>query len=404
MNLTGIRGRYLVSKAETGESAVTGRLWLWQEKLCPALGWFAGMGLVAPALGACGDEDAVEQDAGDGSTQEVSLGSPTVATSSSSSAAPPSQTPVANAGSGGAPAIGSEIEDGGSNGGAGGVSDAAAGGVGGELEPNSSGGAESEAGAGGKFASGGARGESGETGTGGAGGEGPTEVFNPCPQDGTPCRVMPLGDSITDGVGSSHRSGYRPELFRLAATDGASVTFVGSASDQSPTVVAGLPFPGDHEGHSSFTIDDTNNRDGLYPRVVGWLAEHPPEIVTLMIGTNDLNNQSEVETAPQRLGLLLDRIAESAPEALVVVAQVVPSRDDGLNERVAAFNAEIPGLLEERVAAGQHLLMVDMFGAFTDDAGYKTNFLADKLHPNDAGYEVMAAVWYDAIGALLPRP
>ncbi len=42
-----------------------------------------------------------------------------------------------------------------------------------------------------------------------------------------------------------------------------------------------------------------------------------------------------------------------------------------------------------------------MYGAFTADAGYKTALMADRLHPKDAGYLVIANVWYQAIGALL---
>src|SRR5436190_12856238 len=42
-----------------------------------------------------------------------------------------------------------------------------------------------------------------------------TAPYDPCPAAGTPCAVMPLGDSITEGAGSSG-GGYRPPLFHLA--------------------------------------------------------------------------------------------------------------------------------------------------------------------------------------------
>jgi lysophospholipase L1-like esterase len=37
----------------------------------------------------------------------------------------------------------------------------------------------------------------------------------------------------------------------------------------------------------------------------------------------------------------------------------------------------------------------------TASANYSTVDLANTLHPNDTGYEVMAATWYAAIGPLL---
>jgi lysophospholipase L1-like esterase len=45
--------------------------------------------------------------------------------------------------------------------------------------------------------------------------------------------------------------------------------------------------------------------------------------------------------------------------------------------------------------------MVDMYSAFTSNADFKAKYLSDNLHPTDAGYVVMAGVWYAAIGPLL---
>ena len=212
---------------------------------------------------------------------------------------------------------------------------------------------------------------------------------------------MPLGDSITDGVGSSTGAGYRLELFRLALQDEKKLTFVGS-HESGPDTVDDVPFPKQQEGHSGWTIDDGGGRSGLYPKLEEWLTATPPDIVTLMIGTNDVDIELDLVNAGMRLGLLLDRIIEHAPDALIVVAQIVPTTDDTENQRVMTYNAAIPELVQQRAEAGKHITMVDMYGAFTDNANYKTEYLADKLHPSDAGYVVMADTWYESIGALLP--
>jgi hypothetical protein len=62
----------------------------------------------------------------------------------------------------------------------------------------------------------------------------------------------------------------------------------------------------------------------------------------------------------------------------------------------------MPQLVKARADAGKHVIMVDMYGAFTKNNDYKTAYMQDELHPKDAGYVVMAGVWYDAIGSLLP--
>ncbi len=212
---------------------------------------------------------------------------------------------------------------------------------------------------------------------------------------------MPLGDSITDGAGSSHNAGYRRELFRLSLMNNKKLTFVGS-HESGPDMVDGVAFPKKQEGHSGWTIDDGGGRSGLYPKIQGWLTAMPPHIVTLMIGTNDVNIQLDLGNADDRLALLIDRIITNAPNALVVVAQIVPTTDDGINQRVMTYNSAIPALVKARADAGKHIKLVDMYSAFTKNGSYKSQLMADALHPKDAGYVVMANTWYDAIGAYLP--
>lgn len=211
---------------------------------------------------------------------------------------------------------------------------------------------------------------------------------------------MPLGDSITD-LGGQENGAYRVDLFKLSLTNNKKLTFVGS-HESGPQMVEGVPFPRHQEGHSGWTIADGAGRDGLYDQIQGWLMTTPPHIVLLMIGTNDTDLQLDLQNAPMRLGLLLDRIAMYAPNALTVVAQIVPSTDDPLNQRIQAYNAAIPGLVKARADAGKHLIMVDMYTAFTMNSNYKTAYMGDKLHPKAEGLVVMANTWWAAIGALLP--
>jgi lysophospholipase L1-like esterase len=238
----------------------------------------------------------------------------------------------------------------------------------------------------------------GVAGGGGTGGQAP---YNPCPTNGDACRIMPLGDSITDGVGSSTGASYRLELFRLSLMNNKKLTFVGS-HESGPDMVDNTPFPKKQEGHSGWTIDDGGGRSGLYPKIQGWLTSTPPDIVTLMIGTNDVDISLDLANAGTRLGLLLDRIAMYAPNALIVVAQMVPTKDDGENQRVITYNSAIPNLVKTRADAGKHIVMVDMYSAFTSNPNYKTQYMNDNLHPKDAGYVAMANVWWTAVGGFLP--
>jgi lysophospholipase L1-like esterase len=224
-------------------------------------------------------------------------------------------------------------------------------------------------------------------------------AYNPCPPVGSACRIMPLGDSITYGHESSTGGGYRVPLFQTAINAKQNITFVGSQVS-GPAMVAGTPFPQNNEGHSGYTIDTGGGRQGILPLTPGAIKTYKPHIVTLMIGTNDVDIQLDLANAPTRLATLIDAILGADPNLLLVVAQITPTQTDSENVRVMAYNAAIPAIVSARARQGKHILLVDMYGALTANANYKTAYLANNLHPNDAGFVVMASVWYAAIGSL----
>ena len=187
-------------------------------------------------------------------------------------------------------------------------------------------------------------------------------------------RVMPLGDSITDGLNVP--GGYRIGLWQRLVADGYTVDFVGSQFN-GPASLGDH----DHEGHSGWTIAQIDQN------IVNWLRTSTPRTVLLHIGTNDMIGGAS--GAPQRLSTLLDRIASTAPGTIVFVATIVPlSFNDAA---VRTFNAAIPGIVQSKVNAGQRVHLVDMYSALT------TADLADGVHPNAGGYDKMAAVWYNAL-------
>jgi lysophospholipase L1-like esterase len=220
--------------------------------------------------------------------------------------------------------------------------------------------------------------------------------FKPCPTDGSACKIMPLGDSITFGLQSSTGGGYRVELFRKTLADDHPVTFVGRQAT-GPNTLDGQPFPRNNEGYSGATIATGGNQ--LANRVDAAFAANKPNIVLLHIGTNNLY-QGLPQGVTGQLGALIDQITTDVPDALVVVAEITPlgSATNG----VQAYNAAIPAIVQQRVAAGKHLLLVNMASAFAAANANVSALLADGVHPNDQGYAIMAQTWYDAIESVLP--
>jgi GDSL-like lipase/acylhydrolase family protein len=222
--------------------------------------------------------------------------------------------------------------------------------------------------------------------------------YNPCANQTTPCVIMPLGDSITYGDQSTDQGGWRTRLFHLAVMNKQSITFVGGMMD-GPDTVDGVPFPKHHEGHSGYEIGGDHGITSFTTLAVNG---YPSQILLLGIGTNDFATMDDPAGAAMRLATLLDLILTTNPNLLLIVAQITPTMDDSINTLIQAYNAAIPGLVSSRAAAGKHIAMVDNYDALASDPNFKTDYLANNLHPNDAGYTKMAEAWYTKIGSLFP--
>ncbi len=202
-----------------------------------------------------------------------------------------------------------------------------------------------------------------------------------CP-DNTPCRILPLGDSITDGFGIP--GGYRIELFRQSLLAGFSIDFVGGSTN-GPSTVDGVPFPRSPEGHSGWTISQINNIVNQGAVEVG------ADIILLHIGTNDIIGNAS--NAPSNLANLLDNIISRTPNSLLVVSNIIPLPSSPV--AINLYNAQIPAMVTSRAAEGANIIFVDQF------TGFPNSELSDGIHPNQVGYARMAHKWFDAIAEYL---
>lgn len=192
-------------------------------------------------------------------------------------------------------------------------------------------------------------------------------------------KVMPMGDSITWGQGSSTNSGYRGPLWlRLRNEAGYAPDFVG-------TQISGTIGDADNEGHRGWQIDQ------LQANATTWINTYQPDVVLLHIGTNDMYRNYQVATAPDRLSALIDQILAARPGIYVLVAKIIPSTNADAQPRINAYNATIPGIV---AAKGDHVRMVDMTNLASAD-------LFDQVHPNDAGYAKMSDRWYPVLTGVL---
>ncbi|KAF7326059.1 Lipolytic enzyme [Mycena kentingensis (nom. inval.)] len=197
-------------------------------------------------------------------------------------------------------------------------------------------------------------------------------------------RIMPLGASITFGVASTNGNGYREPLYNLLIADGNEVQMVGSQ-------VNGTMESPWSEGYPGFVIKQVLDKSNAAMPVQN------PNIVTILVGTNDMLQDADVGNAPARLTTLIQSVLDAPAMTLVVVSTIPPTANAATNARVNAYNAAIPGVVDKFIAAGRSVVFVDCHAAVP------VGDLADGVHPVDAGYERMGRVFYDGIQAAFAK-
>ena len=201
--------------------------------------------------------------------------------------------------------------------------------------------------------------------------------------------IMPLGDSITLGV----NGGYRNDLYSGLQQNNCSVSYVGTEHDQGTRVA-----DKDHEGHSGFTIAN------IAGSVNAWMASTQPDIILLMIGTNDTAWWT-AENAGQigaRHDALIEQIRTARPNASIFVASIPPQASEIIQPNnvdravlTQQLNDVIKSNVEARVALGQRVRFVDVNSALT------TADLYDGIHPTEAAHAKVAQKFLEAIRAAL---
>lgn len=197
---------------------------------------------------------------------------------------------------------------------------------------------------------------------------------------------MPVGDSITLGRDASSvppvgfRTSYRRDLYFSLVEAGYNVDFVGGLDEGDLAIPA---FDSHHEGHAGWRDDEVASE------IFQWLGNNPADVVLLHVGTNGL------QAGVADVDFLLDEIDRYSTDVHVVVAKIINRQT--YSPLTTTFNGNLDTLVQNRIAAGDNLSVVDMENAllYPDD-------LSDELHPNVSGYGKMAEVWFNELTSVLP--
>jgi hypothetical protein len=94
--------------------------------------------------------------------------------------------------------------------------------------------------------------------------------------------------------------------------------------------------------------------------------------------------------ASERLGVLIDELVTRCPDAVILVAMIIDTCDPAQSTPTKLFQTLIPGVTQERLNDGKHVLAVNL-------TLFPTNELRDCIHPTNKGYALLGDYWTSAL-------
>jgi beta-glucosidase len=185
-----------------------------------------------------------------------------------------------------------------------------------------------------------------------------------------PAKVLFLGDSITDGLEN------------------------GAGQSVWTTFFAPL-------GAEDFAIGGLTTSQVLWQVETGEVALAAPQVVVLMIGTNNLGIGQTPQDTAAGIAKIVDEIHAQLPKTQILLLGLLPrgeSPTDPLRAKIAQVNALIAGL------EGNGVTFLDLGAAFLQaDGTISAAVMPDFLHPSLFGYQIYTVAIWETLMALLAQ-
>ena len=217
-------------------------------------------------------------------------------------------------------------------------------------------------------------------------------------------KIMPIGDSITFGLGED--GGYRKYLDQALKSQGIEFDMVGPEGSNSASFNyngQACQYDDNHAGYSGYTIKQQYpipswGENGLLEKLQNKnaIGNGKPDIVLLIIGTNDMTANRNLNDCEKDLHTLIDYILADMPENGVIFMGSIPefTAYGGSPERVGGYNSTVQKVAE---SYGDNVRFADVHGALNGMA----DMSSDNLHPSGAGYEKMGKFWAEVVSDYL---
>lgn len=248
--------------------------------------------------------------------------------------------------------------------------------------------------------------------------------------------ILCAGDSITDGYINGD-NGYRKYLCYYLQQAGIGYDMVGDSDNWTDEATYNwngttITYDPANSGHSGYAIQQYGSRSGLYETMfsgTNQMTTYDPDVVMLMIGTNDLldarldktsvnDSVTDSTTALERLEKLVDEVIANMDSTDILILGSVPYIDtdvcpswvtaygyirgvdtsdsaallEAVTECVDTYNAGVEALAAEKKSAGYNVAFCDINSVVDMKSG-----LYDGCHPNESGYAEMGLLWANTL-------
>lgn len=198
-------------------------------------------------------------------------------------------------------------------------------------------------------------------------------------------RILPVGDSLTEGGYNINgewkvAGGYRSPLKIYLNMMGVKSDFLGRRKSG--------PVPGgdlEHEGYSGWRIDE------VAPKALEAVELFQPDVVLLMLGSNDLFKEHGIAQAPDRLLKLVTDLLSRRPRLVIFVAAPIGTNNSVFNERLKAYRFALHHYVTQ--LSDPRVIFVDQFY----DSRLTLMDFTDGVHPTSVGNIKIARVWAAAL-------
>lgn len=197
---------------------------------------------------------------------------------------------------------------------------------------------------------------------------------------GEPLKYIALGDSLTYGAGTNNYQESFPYLIAQRLADG--------NNNKIPLTLYNYSWPGDRSSD-------------LIEKFLPYAISDQPDIVTILIGVNDIHGQISASDFKANYDKILSRLSSETKARIYVVSipyigsnkLILPPYNFYFDYKTKQFNKII-----KELAVKYKARYIDLYGA-TANLFKKSgeHYSADLFHPSVSGYALWGKIIYDSI-------